>query len=70
MRKKLVALPILLAALAIVLCLWVGAEENKGSTKPLSHEEGIVFSITTFDGKSESKPFIKCFGHTWLSVDN
>ena len=27
-------------------------------------------SITTFDGKSESKPFLKCFGHTWIGLDN
>lgn len=70
MRKRLAALPVLLAALAIVLCLWVGAETDRSTVQTLPYEEGIVFSITTFDGKSESKPFIKCFGHTWLSVDN
>ena len=33
-------------------------------------EEGLILSITTFDGKSESKPFLKCFGHTWIGLDN
>lgn len=31
---------------------------------------GFILSITTFDGKSESKPFLKCFGHTWIGLDN
>lgn len=31
---------------------------------PACEEEGLILSITTFDGKSESKPFLKCFGHT------
>ena len=71
MRKRLAALLVLFAALAIALCLWAGAEADRSTVQTLPcQEEGIVFSITTFDGKSESKPFIKCFGHTWLSVDN
>ena len=29
-----------------------------------------ALSITTFDGESESTPLVKCFGHTWISLDN
>ncbi len=33
-------------------------------------ENGIIFSITTFTGESETGFFVKCLGHTWISIDN
>lgn len=33
-------------------------------------DSGIILSITTYDGDGESTPLVKCFGHTWLSIDN
>lgn len=45
------------------------AYESQSKTIPCE-DNGIIFSITTFNGDNESKPFVKCLGHTWLSVDN
>ena len=49
------------------------ADGNAGAdrTKTIPDaQDGLVFSITTFDGRSESAPFVPCLGHTWLSLDN
>ena len=33
-------------------------------------EDGLLFSITAFDGDGESAPFVKCLGHAWIALDN
>lgn len=30
----------------------------------------LIFSVTTFDGKTESRPFVRCYGHSFLSIEN
>lgn len=30
----------------------------------------LIFSITTYDGATESKPFVKSLGHSWVSLEN
>ena len=30
----------------------------------------LIFSITTYDGVTESKPFVKSLGHSWVSLEN
>lgn len=61
----------LFLALAAAFCLWFDFNscENRTRTIPCA-DEGIIFSITTFNGDSETTPFVKCLGHTWLSIDN
>ncbi len=55
------------AALLIFSDLNVYRENSKN---PEIDPAGIVFSITAYDGKSESRPFLKSLGHAWLSVAN
>lgn len=60
------------AALGMRSSPWAVVQRRTGKvarTLPCK-EEGLILSITTFDGKSESKPFLKCFGHTWIGLDN
>lgn len=51
--------------------MWLdfNAYESESRTLPCE-ESGLILSITTFDGESESTPLVKCFGHTWISLDN
>lgn len=70
--RKRIAMPLMLfLALAAAFCLWFdfNSYENRSRTIPCA-DEGIIFSITTFNGDSETTPFVKCLGHTWLSIDN
>jgi hypothetical protein len=61
---------VLLSVCAAALGLWCSAATGKAARTLPCEEEGLILSITTFDGKSESKPFLKCFGHTWIGLDN
>lgn len=71
MKKKVLTLRIILSLLIVVLCLWFDFNTYKPQSKSIPCEDhGIIFSITTFDGKTESKPFVRCLGHTWVSIDN
>lgn len=72
MKKRKMTMPlILLFTVAAAFCLWLdfNSYESQSRTIPCE-DDGIIFSITTFNGDSESKPFVKCLGHTWLSIDN
>lgn len=61
----------LFLALAAAFCLWFDFNSYENRTRTiLCADEGIIFSITTFNGDSETTPFVKCLGHTWLSIDN
>lgn len=71
MRKRRIVLffiAVLLVAAGILLPDFRFYKPSS-KTAPVA-EDGIIFSITTFDGAAESEPFVKCMGHTWLSVDN
>ena len=71
LKKRTATLLALVLALAAVLGLWLdfNAYESESRTLPCE-ESGLILSITTFDGESESTPLVKCFGHTWISLDN
>lgn len=70
-RKKSMVWIILPFALTAVFCLWFDFNVYESRSKTISCEDdGIIFSITTFNGDSETTPFLKCLGHTWLSIDN
>ena len=69
--KKSMVWIILPFALTAVFCLWFDFNVYESQSKTISCEDdGIIFSITTFNGDSETTPFLKCLGHTWLSIDN
>lgn len=70
MKKRIIAWTVLLSVCAAVLGLWCSAAAGKTARTLPCEDEGLILSITTFDGKSESKPFLKCFGHTWIGLDN
>lgn len=70
MKKRIIAWAVLLSVCAAALGLWCSAAAGKTARTLPCKEEGLILSITTFDGKSESKPFLKCFGHTWIGLDN
>lgn len=68
MKKRIIAWAVLLSVCAAALGLWCSAAAGKAARTLPCEEEGLILSITTFDGKSESKPFLKCFGHTWIGA--
>lgn len=70
MKKRIIAWAVLLSVCAAALGLWCSAAAGKAARTLPCEDEGLILSITTFDGKSESKPFLKCFGHTWIGLDN
>ena len=70
MKKRIIAWAVLFSVCAAALGLWCSAAVGKTARTLPCKEEGLILSITTFDGKSESKPFLKCFGHTWIGLDN
>ena len=63
MKKRIIAWAVLLSVCAAVLGLWCSAAAGKTARTLPCEDEGLILFITTFDGKSESKPFLKCFGH-------
>lgn len=55
----------------VILCCLIDFSIYQRQSKTIQYEEnGIILSITTFDGETETEPFVKSLGHTWLSVDN
>ena len=70
MKKRIIAWAVLLSVCAAALGLWCSAAAGKAARTLPCEEEGLILSITPFDGKSDSKPFLKCFGHTWIGLDN
>lgn len=70
-EKRTVTLLALVLALAAAFGLWLDGNVYENGSRTLPCEEsGLILSITTFDGESESTPLVKCFGHTWISLDN
>lgn len=70
-KKKTILTILLLCVLLAALCLWPDFHMYRPQSKTIPSEEGgIILSITTYDGKTESKPFVKSLGHSWISVDN
>lgn len=71
MLKRKTAIGVIAALVVVALCLLIDFKHYTHGTKTMPlNDSGIVFSITTFNGKTETEPFIKCLGHTWLSIEN
>ena len=71
MKKRTRILLIFFFLLAAVLFFGIDFNTYKAQSRTIPCEkDGIVFSITTFDGDTETEPFVKCMGHTWVSIDN
>lgn len=58
MKKRIIAWAVLLSVCAAALGLWCSAAAGKTARTLPCEDEGLILSITTFDGKSESKPFL------------
>lgn len=62
----------LLSCIVLAVC-WLLADFHsytKGAKNIACRDSGLIFSITTYDGKQENRIFVKNFGHSWLSLDN
>lgn len=71
--KKRVYIPLLLAAVVLIATIGLLADFHRyapGTQTVPKSDGGILFTITTYDGHTETRPFVKCMGHTWLSVEN
>lgn len=54
MKKRIIAWAVLFSVCAAALGLWCSAAAGKAARTLPCEEEGLILSITTFDGKSES----------------
>lgn len=71
MKKRKRRILLLLLPVLAVFLLWFDFHTYRPHSRTLpAADSGIILSITTYDGDGESTPFVKCFGHTWLSIDN
>lgn len=71
MKKKIVIIiSISLIILIAAALLIAGNSYRAGSRKVHDGENTLIFSINVSDGKAESTPFVKCYGHAWISLDN
>lgn len=71
LKKRTVMRFVLLFVLAAAFCFCFDLNSYTKQSKTVTLDEnGIIFSITTFDGENETEPFVKSLGHAWLSVDN
>lgn len=68
--NKIILIIIIVLALCSTLFLVDFNSYEKKSKKINLENSGLIFSITTFDGKNESTPFVACLGHSWISIDN
>lgn len=71
MKKRKRRIFLLLLPVLAVFLLWFDFHTYRPHSRTLpAADSGIILSITTYDGDGESTPLVKCFGHTWLSIDN
>ena len=71
MKKRILISLIIVSLLGVLAGGLLDLNTYGERSKTIPREEGkLVFSITTYDGKTESEPFLKCLGHTWLSLEN
>ena len=69
--KKIIVISEILFVLIAFSCFCFDFNSYNRQFKTVSCDEnGIIFSITTFDGENETEPFVKCLVHTWVSIDN
>lgn len=72
MKKRYICLLVILSVIIIAAVLIFGDfnSYDKSSKAITLDESKIIFTITTFDGKTETKPFVKSLGHSWVEIDN
>ena len=74
MKKKALIIgisSIALAAAAVLVGIGPDYHTYKTNSKTINVDDNkIVFTITSYDGKSESKPFVTSLGHAWVSINN
>lgn len=71
MKKKIAATVIIMILLIGAASLLIDFNIYEKQTKTAQYDrEGLIFTLTTFNGDSESEPFVKSLGHAWASVEN
>lgn len=69
MRKIILLIFIILAAALLLLMMDYHSYHADSKTAPCT-EDGLIMTLTTFDGKSESELFIPSLGHSWIEITN
>lgn len=70
-RRCFISVVFLLLLLVTICLLFVDFNDYSYHMKNIPEtSEGIIFSITTYDGVGESEFFIQCLGHAWISIEN
>lgn len=62
MKKRIIAWAVLLSVCAAALGLWCSAAVGKTARTLPCEEEGLILSITTFDGKRNPSPSSSVLG--------
>lgn len=62
MKKRIIAWAVLLSVCAAALGLWCSAAAGKTARTLPCKEEGLILSITTFDGVEVNKDFSRAGG--------
>lgn len=72
MKKKYIILGIIVLVIAAaVIGIFGDFNSYKKKSKTINVKgDKLIFTITTFDGKTETKPFVKSLGHSWVEIDN
>lgn len=71
MKKRSIVILCVFFFGVLFLCLYADFNSYTDRTRTIPKDStGLVFSITTYDGETEKEPFIPCFGHSWISVEN
>ena len=70
MKKKIPVIVLAVLLLGLLFCLADHHAYTEGTKTISFRREGLVFSITTFDGVAEGEPFQPCLGHAWCSLEN
>ena len=68
MKKRIIAWAVLLSVCAAALGLWCSAAAGKTARTLPCKEEGLILSITTFDGKSEFSSVSGIHGSGWTTA--
>ena len=69
MKKRLLFILLSVTFTVTVFMFRVSTYKSPVGTVPCG-DSGLIFTITTYDGKTESGWFVRSLGHTWVSLDN
>ena len=69
--KQLIPIAVILAIVLGFLGITADFNTYRRKSKTIPQGDGgLVFSLNTFDGSTEGNFFVKCLGHSWISLEN